>query len=215
VPDPNGKTRAAGGSNTLLGIPNLFGQGKANRPEVFFAVDPALPHVNANFKPHLARAGDAEGSVYTPSKLPYPWPFAGPCQDFRNSLTLTPRDYHRRMASNARIAPGLPVTRRWRRFEITVPVRVTVEKFRQVSVINSRGSQINAGGLALFSDTDLAIGDEAEIAVTDFHLTLRGVVRDSTGNQYGVKFLATSAEEAEQLGLFRQILRGKVGRLDA
>jgi hypothetical protein len=98
--------------------------------------------------------------------------------------------------------------RRWHRFQFTVPVRVTVEKSRHVSVINSRGSEVNAGGLTFSADTDLAIGDEAEIAVTDFRLTLRGVVRDQVGNQYGVKFLATSAEEAEQLGLLRQILCG-------
>jgi hypothetical protein len=81
--------------------------------------------------------------------------------------------------------------------------------------MNSRGSQINGGGLALLADTELGVGDEAEIAFTDFNLTLRAVVRNRAGNQYGVKFLATSAEEAEQLGLFRQMLRSKVGRLDA
>jgi len=82
-------------------------------------------------------------------------------------------------------------------------------------VINSCGSQINGGGLALLADTELAVGDEAEVAFTDYDLTLRAVVRNRSGNEYGVKFLATSAEEAEQLGLFRQRLRSKVGCLDA
>jgi hypothetical protein len=117
------------------------------------------------------------------------------------------------MASNTGITTGLTETRRWRRFQFTLPVRVTIEKCRQVSVMNSRGSQINAGGLALFADTDLAVGDEAEIEVADYRLTLRGVVRNRAGDQYGVKFLATSADEAEQLGLFRQILCRKVGPL--
>ena len=112
------------------------------------------------------------------------------------------------MATEAKTVNASPEKRCWHRFQFTVPVRVTVEKSRHVSVINSRGSEVNAGGLAFSADTDLAIGDEAEIAVTDFRLTLRGVVRDQAGNQYGVKFLATSAEEAEQLGLLRQILCG-------
>jgi hypothetical protein len=112
------------------------------------------------------------------------------------------------MAAEATINTESPQKRRWHRSQFTVPVRVTIEKARQVNVINSRGFEVNAGGLAFSADSDLAIGDEAEIAVTDFRLTLRGVVRDQAGNQYGVKFLATSAEEAEQLGLFRQILRG-------
>ncbi len=119
------------------------------------------------------------------------------------------------MAIDARIAATPPARRRWRRFEFTVPVRVTVEKFRQLSVISSRGSQVNAGGLAFFADTELSIGDEAEITLADYGLTLRAVVRNRTGNQYGVKFLATSAEEAEQLGLFRQNLSGRMGRLYA
>ena len=96
-----------------------------------------------------------------------------------------------------------------------MPVRVTVEKFRQVSVISSLGYQVNAGGLAFFADLELAIGDEGEIALTDYDLTLGAVVRNRAGNQYGVKFLANSAEEAEQLGLFRKILSSKMGRLDA
>jgi hypothetical protein len=119
------------------------------------------------------------------------------------------------MASKAAINTGLLEKRRWRRLHFTVPVRVTLEKSRHISVINSRGSQVNPGGIAFFADTDLAIGDEVEITLTDYHLTLRGVVRNRAGNQYGVEFLATSAEEGEQLGLFREILRSKVGSLDA
>jgi hypothetical protein len=120
------------------------------------------------------------------------------------------------MATDVRTAATSPRTRRWRRFDVTVPVLVTVEKARQVSVMHSRGSQINAGGLAFLADIELVIGDEAEIAFTDYDdLTLRGVVRNRVGNQYGVKFVVTSAEEAEQLGLFRQILSRELGRLDA
>jgi hypothetical protein len=118
------------------------------------------------------------------------------------------------MATSRTINEASSGTRRWSRFQFTVPVRFTIEKARQVSVMNSRGSQINGGGLALLADTELAVGDEAEIAFTDYDLTLRAVVCNRAGNQYGVKFLSTSAEEAEQLGLFRQILRSQVGRLD-
>jgi len=75
---------------------------------------------------------------------------------------------------------------------------------------------MNPGGISFFADnTDLAIGDEVEIELADYQLTLRGVIRDHTGNQYGAEFLATSAEESEQLGLFRQILSSKLGCLDA
>ena len=108
--------------------------------------------------------------------------------------------------------------RRWRRYHFTVPVRVTIEKLLHVSVINSRSSKMNDGGLAVYADAELTIGDEAEIEFAPPHfdraLTLKGVVRNHTGDHYGVEFLATSAEEREQLARFRQILRTKVGGLD-
>lgn len=118
------------------------------------------------------------------------------------------------MGTDGRISRTTSTTRRWRRFDFDWPVRVTVEKFRQSSVLTSRGSQINGGGLALLADPELAVGDEAEIQLTEHDLRLRGIVRNQAGNHYGVKFIATTAEEAEHLALFRQLLTSKVGRLD-
>jgi hypothetical protein len=90
--------------------------------------------------------------------------------------------------------------RRWRRYHLTVPVRVTIEKHLQVSVIKSRSSQMNDGGLAVYADTELTIGDEADLEFTPPHfdraLTLRGVVRNHKGDLYGVEFLATGPELA-------------------
>jgi hypothetical protein len=123
------------------------------------------------------------------------------------------------MLTKDKVDQEAPERRRWRRYHLTVPVRVTIEKRLHVSVINSRSSQMNDGGLAVNADTELTIGDEADIDFTPPHfdraLTLRGVVRNHTGNLYGVEFLATSAEEREQLARFRQILQTKVGCIDA
>jgi hypothetical protein len=74
---------------------------------------------------------------------------------------------------------------------------------------------MNPGGIGFFADIELAIGDEVNIELTDYELTLRGVIRDRTDNCYGVEFLATNAEESQQLGLFRQILSNKLGCLEA
>ena len=119
------------------------------------------------------------------------------------------------MATNAKFAPTSLNRRRWRRVHFTVPVRVTLDKSRHSAVINGRGCQMNQGGISFFADTELAIGDEVEITLTDYQLTLRGVIRDRTDNRYGVEFVATSAEEREQLGLFRHNLTSKLGPLDA
>lgn len=118
-----------------------------------------------------------------------------------------------RMANIEKLAATSLDKRRWRRVHFTVPVRVTLKKSRHTSIISSRGSLLNPGGICFVADTDLGIGDEVEIALTDYQLSLRGVIRDRAGRQYGVEFLATSPEENDQLELFRQILTSKLGSL--
>ena len=103
-----------------------------------------------------------------------------------------------------------PAGRRWRRSQLTVPVRVIIEKSQHVNLINTRGSQMNGGGFAVRADRELTIGDEAEIRFTPPHfypfVRLRGVIRNREGDLYGVEFLATSPAETRQLALFRHIL---------
>ena len=100
--------------------------------------------------------------------------------------------------------------RRWPRYHVTVPVRVTIEKLLHSSVINSVGFQMNDGGLEVYTDSELRIGDKADLELRPPHfdraLILRGVVRNHRGNLYGVEFLAKKATDKEQLGLYRQIL---------
>ncbi len=120
------------------------------------------------------------------------------------------------MATYARVAAtARSTTRRWRRFDIETPVRVTVEKFRHDTVMSSHGSQMNGGGLALLGDPELVIGDEVQIELIDYELRLRGVVRNHAGNYHGVQFVFTTAEEAEHLARFRQVLTSTGGPLYA
>jgi hypothetical protein len=91
-----------------------------------------------------------------------------------------------------------------------VPVRLTVEKSQRLNVVAGRGSEVNDGGLAIRAESELAIGDEAEMRFTPPHfypfVTLRGVVRNRAGNVYGVEFLASSPAQSRQLAIFRHIL---------
>jgi len=110
-------------------------------------------------------------------------------------------------------------SRRWRRYHLLVPVRVTIEKLLHVSGFDSLSFRMNDGGLEVCTDTELTIGDKADLEFKPPHfdraLTLRGVVRNHKGNFYGVEFLATSATERDQLACFREIFRTKVGCIDA
>jgi|SRR6516225_5214615 hypothetical protein len=114
------------------------------------------------------------------------------------------------MASEATFDIATPQGRRWRRCQFTAPVRLTIEKFRHLNAINTHGSRINDGGLAVHAHTELTIGEEAEIRFMPPHfypfVRLRGVIRNREGDLYGVEFQATSTVEKEQLALFRRIL---------
>ena len=100
--------------------------------------------------------------------------------------------------------------RRWPRYHVTVPVRVTIEKLLHSSVISSVGFQMNDAGLEVYTDAELRIGDKADLELKRPHfdraLTLGGVVRNHRGDLYGVEFLAKKATDKEHLGLYRQIL---------
>jgi hypothetical protein len=114
------------------------------------------------------------------------------------------------MATKAKAHKAPPERRRWRRYPFAVPIRVIIEKPQHATLENARGWRMNDGGIAVYADTELSIGDQTEIEFTPPHfypaVTLRGVIRNRAGNLYGVEFLATRAAEKEQLGLFRKIL---------
>ena len=114
---------------------------------------------------------------------------------------------------------GQKAWRRWRRYHLLVPVRVTIEKLLHVSGFDSLSFQMNDGGLEVCTDTGLTIGDQAALEFKppyfDRTLRLRGVVRNRKGNFYGLEFLATSVTEKDQLACYREILRTKVASSDA
>jgi len=134
---------------------------------------------------------------------------AGSCLDFRNLQPSVLGTTICSMPTTANIDDA-PERRRWLRCHFAFPIRVTVEKPQHVTLENARGGRMNHGGIEVYANTQLSIGDRAEIELTPPHfypaVTLRGVVRNRAGNLYGVEFLATNAAEKQQLGLFRKIL---------
>jgi len=123
------------------------------------------------------------------------------------------------MPTNVSISDTSRETRRWRRYPFTAPVRVTIEKPRHATLVDTCASHMNDGGIAIYTNAELSVGTQAEFEFTpasfDFPLTLKGVVRNRAGNEYGVEFFATSAAENEHLIIFREILHTKVEYPDA
>jgi hypothetical protein len=113
----------------------------------------------------------------------------------------------------------IPARRRWRRYHFAAPVRVTIEKSRRTTLIETHACALNDGGISINTNADLSLGTPAKIQFLppsfELPLTLRGVVCNRKGRHYGVEFMVTNAVEKEHLILFQELLHAKVGCLDA
>jgi hypothetical protein len=107
--------------------------------------------------------------------------------------------------------------RRWRRYHFDVPVRVVVSRNSREIVLHGRGTSMNEGGIAVKLDVELTIGHQVEIEFTPPYAALpvrvRGAVRNSAGNRYGLEFLTGDYGQEQEVALFRSMLRGAAGHL--
>jgi hypothetical protein len=105
--------------------------------------------------------------------------------------------------------------RRWKRYDIHVPVRLIVHHALHTSRISGRGTELNQGGMCIFAGAELSLGEQVELEFTAPYcgdpLRIWCVVRNRSGYYYGLEFLAENAGEREQVTRFREILRSSVG----
>lgn len=109
-------------------------------------------------------------------------------------------------------SPGpFEVQRRWKRYQIRVPVRVVVHRGDVSTRVNGRGTELNEGGMCVFAGVELNIGDQLELEFTAPYspemLRVWASVRNRYGYYYGLEFLAENSGEREQVQRFRQVLR--------
>jgi hypothetical protein len=104
------------------------------------------------------------------------------------------------------------VTRRYRRYPISVPVRVIAEKGDKVVIIQGRGNELNEGGLAVFAGLELKVGDKVAVeftpAYTGSPIRVRCIVRNRNGYNYGVEFLLDTPNDVESVTEIKSILSG-------
>ncbi|MGI9103397.1 MAG: PilZ domain-containing protein [Terriglobales bacterium] len=105
--------------------------------------------------------------------------------------------------------------RRFKRYQIRVPIRVVVHRDALTSRINGRGTELNEGGLCLFAGVELNVGDQVEVEFTPPYteepLRVWAVVRNRYGYYYGVEFLTENTGERDEVSRFREILRSVTG----
>ncbi len=95
---------------------------------------------------------------------------------------------------------GFPVTRRWPRYKVNLPVRVLKQKRDRLVVIEARGAELNAGGISVLAIGKLAIGERVGIEFKPPYsaepIRVRCIVRKRKGYMYGLDFIDKLTEIA-------------------
>jgi len=103
-------------------------------------------------------------------------------------------------------------TRRFRRYRLDVPVRVIDHTDLKTRIIDGRGNELNAGGLAVNAGVELEVGDTVEVeftpAYTGLPLRARAAVRNRDGYRYGLEFLTETPIDHERVEDIRVALQG-------
>lgn len=91
-------------------------------------------------------------------------------------------------------------TRRWPRQAADLPVRVIAAGGG--CAVPGRGTEISAGGMALYAGVNLQPSDVMEIEfVAGWNARVRGVIRNRAGYQFGVEFLTPLTSDGASLPL--------------
>lgn len=107
-------------------------------------------------------------------------------------------------------------TRRFRRYQLDVPVRLVVQTEDKTRIIDGRGNELNEGGLCVQAGVELKLEDTIEVEFTPPYtgepLRARAVVRNRNGYRYGLAFLLDTPEDCERVMDIRTALQG-VGKV--
>ena len=89
--------------------------------------------------------------------------------------------------------PGFSAQRRWARYLVAIPVRLTIPRLLRVVNVEACGLHLNCGGMSV-SGVDLPIGKQVGVEfVSPSSGQLRRiwcVVRNHHGYRYGLEFIA-------------------------
>ena len=91
---------------------------------------------------------------------------------------------------------ALANTRRWIRHEVDLPVRVFARGVAQA--IPGRGTELSAGGMALYAGLELKTSQTLEVEfVAASHARVAGVIRNRLGYCFGLEFLTPLALDGD------------------
>jgi PilZ domain len=101
--------------------------------------------------------------------------------------------------------------RRWARHKIDVPVCIVSHAPTRVVAAQGRGSELNCGGMAVYTAVLLTIGDQVGLEFTlptsETRLAVRGFVRNGDDGKYGIEFITEKDTDYENVARIESILK--------
>ncbi len=108
--------------------------------------------------------------------------------------------------------PAAVPCRRWPRYDVQAPVRVTLWRGDKMVKTQGNSTKIGGGGLKLFVGTELRpqtrVGLEFTVPCSQASVRIRGTVRNRTGFSYGIEFLLEDSDDLTAIEIIRAGLVG-------
>lgn len=106
--------------------------------------------------------------------------------------------------------PNHSPSRRWPRLRFDIPLRVVARKASNIAIVQGRGDELNAGGMALSAPIELG---EGEVVSVEFippnsatTISVRCRVCGRSGDRYGLEFLTETNDDNRNRNHIRAIL---------
>jgi hypothetical protein len=109
--------------------------------------------------------------------------------------------------------------RRWKRYNVNVPIRVIIQRAMKSTIVQGRGSALSEGGMAIFAGAELKPGEHIAVEFTPPYsappVRVEARVCNRRGYDYGVEFLDREPEQREEVATFRNHLASMVGVMES
>jgi hypothetical protein len=113
------------------------------------------------------------------------------------------------MLAAAKPCGPFEVQRRWKRYRIRVPVRLVIHRNDLTARVTGCGTGFNEGGMCVFADVELNLGDRIELEFTPPYasapLRIWAAVRNRYGCFYGLEYITENDADYNNVGQLEAI----------
>jgi PilZ domain-containing protein/PAS domain-containing protein len=100
--------------------------------------------------------------------------------------------------------------RRWPRYKIDVPVRLSAQRPTLVDIAQGRGRELGRGGMAVSAGIDVSLNEQVVVDFTppcsEQPMSVTGFVRNRTGDTYGIEYITDNFADYNVVGQLESVL---------